>query len=435
MGGNVFGNTRRIKKDEYVKLTNDLLYEFHRYLLKNNLVDDNYYGIVKHYRDKKDFGDIDFISTVDKKHFIDFINQNINVSDSKFKVTSIKSTPDEVHFSIIYGDNPEPVQLDYIIVSKEDFEWAYNYYSFNDLHALIGNVAGFLDLSFGHKSLFKDIYTDKDGNVIDIPKNLLFRDKNSNDNVFYKDKIELTNNFKEALSLLDYPCDYIESKEQLKQHVAKFVDGFTDGKTVTAFSQYGMDKFKTVKDIIEFPMESDYFDKHLYVGKNHKSANRDKKRQNIQEAMEFYAKLDSLEKRDDISPKELEELEVRALRLRYFNQQENKLVLTPFSHYEKKLEEIKEKAKLKYFMDEKFSLFNLAQYVKHVPDAKNKMSNKELAKQELEFIKDFKRYLHGKMTMRLMDAQEFDQAISSLYDSWIDSLTDKSIEHNYEFVY
>ena len=111
------------------------------------------------------------------------------------------------------------------------------------------------------------------------------------------------------------------------------------------------------------------------------------------------------------------------------------MVLTPFSHYEKKLEEIKEKAKLKYFMDEKFSLFNLAQYVKHVPDAKNKMSNKELAKQELEFIKDFKRYLHEKMTMRLMDAKEFDQAISSLYDSWIDSLTDKSIEHNYEFVY
>ncbi len=97
-----------------------------------------------YYKNKKDFGDLDIIvvkpNDFDKNSLNTFLKEN-------FKTKEIFHNSDVISFE--YKD----FQVDLIFVKPEDFITAHFYFSYNDLHNLIGRVAYQLGLKFGFDGL------------------------------------------------------------------------------------------------------------------------------------------------------------------------------------------------------------------------------------------------------------------------------------------
>ena len=90
MGGNAFPQTERIDLQTYNSIGSDLIYSLNAYLMmqrkfqEEHSEDQNkhsywqqeqhpyYFGIVRHYGTKQDFGDMDLIGTVPKETILDF---------------------------------------------------------------------------------------------------------------------------------------------------------------------------------------------------------------------------------------------------------------------------------------------------------------------------------------------------------------------------
>lgn len=154
----------------------------------------------------------------------------------------------------VYLSEKDVFQLDFIRVPLESLDFAYNYFSFNDMGNLLGRVARRVGLKFGYDGLWC---------VQRAPEN---------DNIVLKEHL-LTREFHEALEHLGYD-------------VKRYFQGFD-----------------TLEDIFEYVMTSRFydFDKFDLTQRNHKARIRDAKRPNYRAFLEYAQehpvvnKIDSVE--------------------------------------------------------------------------------------------------------------------------------------------
>lgn len=204
MGGNALKmTTRRCDKNEYQELVEDITNK----LTENNIT----FWITKSFEDKQSFGDMDIL-----------IKGQINMELLRYIFNPSETKTNDKCVSLDY----KRFQIDLIHFSDEDYETAKVYYSYNDLHNLIGVIASSkFNLKWGWDGLKK---------------------KYKNRNVF------IAKNYKEALDLLGFD-----------------VERYDKG-------------FKSLDEIFDFVCRSKYFNKSAFQLERLSSRARDrsKKRTN-----------------------------------------------------------------------------------------------------------------------------------------------------------
>jgi hypothetical protein len=226
MGGNIFTNTRRYDKKEYEELTCEVVG-----LLANNILttpDYNNIQIIKSYRTKPSFGDMDIV-----------------VNSSLLKPDYI---PDIVRaFGLCVGDwsrngnvvsfNYKRFQIDLIVTKEEEFQSSLDYFAWNDLGNLIGRVMHKVGVKFGHNG-----------------SHIIVRDGD-----YQVGEILITRNIKEILEAFDF--DY-----------KQWADGFD-----------------TLEEMYEWVSNTRFFNKDIYAleNRNHAAKTRDKKRANYSGFLEW----------------------------------------------------------------------------------------------------------------------------------------------------
>ncbi len=224
MGGNIFKHlpTTRLDKKQYWKLA----FHIGRIIQaeKERLGLDTRYDVIASYSNKPDFGDLDIIITP---------NFRRHVGDKKLQQLlnspEYSSNGNVISYAVPVDDNPLTYfQVDLIYTKFEIYDFALNYYAFNDLGNLIGRIAHKMGLKFGHNGLWLSL---RDGTH-------LFK------------TILVTDDFFEALKFLGFD-------------VNKYKSGFDE-----------------LEDIFMYVVRSRYFDVGAYLmeNRNHTDRTRDAKR-------------------------------------------------------------------------------------------------------------------------------------------------------------
>lgn len=214
MGGNIF-DSRRINKEEFNEISNEII---------NNFPSEFKLSIIKSYSSKDTFGDIDIL--YDNEYTTNLIKH--------LTTTHIISRNGPVT-SILY----RCAQVDFIGVSSKEYNFAFNYFSYNDLGNLIGRIAHSLGFKFGHNGLF-----------------FIIRDKDNPNRIIQQ--VLITADYQQALDFIGYPsienCDFI-----------------------------------TLDDIFNFVMENKYARPEIFLleNRNHTSRVRDRKRKTYMQFLQF----------------------------------------------------------------------------------------------------------------------------------------------------
>ncbi len=225
MGGNALplAKTRRYQADEYKELCaviNRLMFGF------GYFID---WTVIDAYRTKESFGDMDILYTT-------YGGRPLDVDD--IKVIFDNEPPKQIvrNTNVISCDFRE-FQIDFIHSPHAEYEYAKNYYAWNDIGNLIGKIARRFGMKHGHRGLTLPI---RDG-----------------DNEFAE--ILLTTNHALALEFMD--LDH-----------TRFDVGFD-----------------TLNDIFEYVSASKYFNPEAYKLENvsHVGRVRDRKRKTYQEFLKY----------------------------------------------------------------------------------------------------------------------------------------------------
>lgn len=267
MGGNATKHlgTQRVNKQQFEQCCNMLNNMLQQYIVEKNLQTKEKFCVIESYQDKQDFGDIDFLSTIDRQIFEKLVEktENINIvakAEQFSYAIEFKLASDELVF----------VQVDYIKSNLEDFDFSKNFFAFNDLGNLIGRIAAQAGFSFGFDGLKRKIYVDNRGDIINdlysnetsvtslVENARLF--KNELDRAILKTSIIVTKDFDNALKFLGFD-------------VERFKQGFNN-----------------MNEVFEFVVSSTFFNKDafLFENRNHKARARDKKRSNYLAALEYF---------------------------------------------------------------------------------------------------------------------------------------------------
>lgn len=222
MGGNALKNTKRMNKKEFIQTKNIALNKIYEYNLHAE--------VVRFYKDKQDFGDIDILvkcdNPVDVERCIDKIKNDLHPRET-FKNGNV--------FSFELNNH----QVDLIFTPEKYFTSSLIYFSYNDLFNFLGRIAHRLGFKLGHKGLMVVV---KNGN--------------------YKlGEVILTQDLKEILGILGL------SYQRYKQG------------------------FNTKEDIFNFVISSRFFNKSMfdYNKLNHINRIRNKKRKMYREFLEYIA--------------------------------------------------------------------------------------------------------------------------------------------------
>jgi len=224
MGGNALKNTytRVYDRTEYFELAN---------VVYMRLCDADWdVRIIPAYRDKKTFGDMDIVVCVPKCD----TRSRVNIIQKLFEPNQIVENGEVISFDF------RKLQIDLIFLSEDEFDFGYNYFSYNDLGNFIGRTAYRLGFKFGHDGLW---YT--------------FRDPENSAYVFKE--LLLTQDFYAALTFLGFDA---------KQY------------------KLGMD---SKLDVFEYAASSQYFDPAQFLLHNRGAAarRRDSKRVMYHEMLEY----------------------------------------------------------------------------------------------------------------------------------------------------
>lgn len=208
MGGLAIKNafTRRYEKKEFEELTPDVLEK-----AKTLFTDAR---ITISYRDKDSFGDMDVLCLIDKPI-------TINIEDWIYETFDSKEIFKNGH---VYSFEYKELQIDFILVKEKFWNSSITFFSYNDLHNLIGKISKRFGLKWGFKGL---VYDYKIGG-----KKL--------------GTLTLTKDYKEALNFLGFNIDIYDK-------------GF-DG----------------VSDIYEYVIASKYFDPYIFDFERVNKINRDR---------------------------------------------------------------------------------------------------------------------------------------------------------------
>lgn len=133
MGGNALSKPSvRLNKEDYFNLWNKLSLSFSQ-LKESNKIDK--FDLIPAYSSKESFGDADILVFTENQNYKQDIRDSINATEMKMNgnVTS-------------YGVNTVSgvFQIDIVFSSLEDYDFALNYYSYNDVNNLIGRTARFI---------------------------------------------------------------------------------------------------------------------------------------------------------------------------------------------------------------------------------------------------------------------------------------------------
>jgi hypothetical protein len=141
MGGNSLKNvvTRRYARDEYYVLKQCILNKLQGHI--------DQYHVPKEFPSKESFGDLDVLMVCPSS-----INIR-NLIQELFHPTEINHNGD------VYSFDFEQFQIDFILVSKEQFENAIIYFSYSDLGGLIGNICHKIGLKYGIQGLWMNVHT------------------------------------------------------------------------------------------------------------------------------------------------------------------------------------------------------------------------------------------------------------------------------------
>ena len=129
MGGNIFENTRRYSKEEYLAIQEKWVT-----LLSNYFT----VGTLRIVKDKQTFGDLDLVLAGSKEKLIELLTDNYPLSING-NIVSLK----DIDF-----------QVDLIIVPETMFDYSVNYFGLQDL----GNVAGRMLKQYGFKHGWQGLY-------------------------------------------------------------------------------------------------------------------------------------------------------------------------------------------------------------------------------------------------------------------------------------
>lgn len=213
MGGNALKNIeiKRMNKEEFLKTKDIALNKIYECGL--------YAEVVKFYRNKKDFGDIDIV--------VEFNNPQ-DISKCINKIKNDLKPRDTFKNGNIFSFELNQHQVDLIFTNEKYFQSSLIYFSYNDLFNLLGRIAHKMGFKLGHKGLMIVV---KNGNYL-------------------LGEIILTQNLKEILGILG--LNYETYKK-----------GFDE-----------------LEDIFEFVISSKFFDKSIYDydNLNHINRIRNKKR-------------------------------------------------------------------------------------------------------------------------------------------------------------
>lgn len=223
----------------------------------------DYYKVdfVKFYDEKMSFGDCDLIGNI-PYHFLEEklkyredvkilgVNRNGNVSSyaMRFKVREQWTNP---------------FQVDYIQVSPCEYDFAVNYYAYNDLGNLLGRIASAFGYKFGYNGLSVKQYFNAKGEPVKVSQvKSEVEEGNDNSSSIKKEKVVISD-FNEALKFLGYsPKEYAKG-------------------------------FRNVEEITRFVARGKYFhqDYFLMENRNHTQRARDQKRPTYNEALQYFSTI------------------------------------------------------------------------------------------------------------------------------------------------
>lgn len=245
MGGNVFKtlNTKRFDLD-----TNKAIYKLFISALSETIktdVDESIASEVAYYKKKSSFGDMDII--FNKKYAFDgFIDDFIVNLEKHFnhQVFHFHQTNALDHNFAVYLDGYF-YQVDLIHIDDLNYEYAKNYYAWNDAGNLVGRIAHKFGLKHGESGL-KLIITNDTHRI---------------------GEVVLTRNYEETLQFLDFD-----------------IETFKNG-------------FNNLDEIFKWVSDSKYFNPSIYLldNLNHRNRIRDRKRSTYNKFLKF---CDSLPERD-----------------------------------------------------------------------------------------------------------------------------------------
>lgn len=240
MGGNAvknFGNVIRLKTKEFDELALDIVAT----LSSDNI---HIYPIPSYYN-KEDHGDMDLLTTSD------FWKHNSRLSVNK-KLNSVGHVQNGTvtSYAIPYGK--DVFQVDIIHVPEEKFDFAYNYFSWNDAGNLLGRIAHFTGFKLGHLGL-----------------QYILRDPDNSDHVV--SELTVTNDWDVALEFLCYDP-------------TKYRKGFND-----------------LSDVFEYIITNKFAHRDIFLleNRNNVSRTRDRKRKTYMEFLKWLETNDSQKQGQD----------------------------------------------------------------------------------------------------------------------------------------
>lgn len=134
MGGNALSfETRRVKRDEYFVLVNEIRE-------KLSSIGETRFSDIPAYRTKPDFGDIDILICSDR-------------SDRRKWIQELFRPKEIYHNSDCFSFDYKNVQVDFIFAKPENYETSLKYFQFNDLSNIMGRVYHKQGLRYGHDGL------------------------------------------------------------------------------------------------------------------------------------------------------------------------------------------------------------------------------------------------------------------------------------------
>lgn len=253
MGGNALKTveTVRLSKKHAMQVWSTLRIVLNAVLLETN-IQDSQIRAVKSYTEKHEFGDLDILIPVSylQQHGKVKVLQQIAVLYGNVPMVDNGTvfTLDEVKLgkrvlsvkdvlSIGWPIQDKWFQVDIIPIEDEIFDFAENYFAFNDLGNLIGRIAHKFGLKFGHDGLWLPV-RDTDNQVR---------------------QVKVSNDWEKSLTFLGFDCN-------------KYAQGFD-----------------TLNDIFEFVVDSKYFQREIYPleALNHKQRIRDRKRKTYNEFLKY----------------------------------------------------------------------------------------------------------------------------------------------------
>lgn len=235
MGGNALSKPSvRLSKDKFSLLSRDLVAKAQTYLLDSRVAE----AIA--YHSKESFGDLDLIvgcseASYDRQALAKHLGATeIQLHDSKSLTTSFGVQTDLGIF-----------QVDLLKVSEKGFNYACQYYAYNDLGNLLGRIAHKFGCKHGHEGLLLPVRIGD----------------------YLVEEITLTQDYAKALEFMGYR-----------------VEDYRTG-------------FYTLNEIFEFVSSSKYFNPEIYLlhNRNHKARVRDAKRKTYQEFLTWCEKLPKTE--------------------------------------------------------------------------------------------------------------------------------------------